>query len=103
MQMQQNPQQQFVPNRPEVIQPPRPKKRYRFRWWIITIPLSIVITTMIAQMILGSINPLAWNRFLGSVGIRNKTLINQLICLGIILTSVVAIVKVLRSSDQEEK
>jgi len=104
-------QQPMQPNAPMIVRPPRPPKRYRFRWPIVYVPLLIFLTIIVIRWIATSVEvssfrgaelPFSWNDIMRYFRIRNRERIQLLVVLGIVVTTIVVIVRILRPEKKEE-
>ena len=103
-------QQPMQPNTPMIVRPPRPPKRYRFRWPIVYVPLLIFLTIIVIRWIAASVDPsfhgaelpFCWNDIMRYFRIRNRERIQMLVTLGIVVTTIVVIGRILRPEKKEE-
>ena len=96
-------QQQMPPNMPMIVRPPRPPKRYRFRWPLVYVPILTFLTIIIIRWITSSVEiSFSWDDIMRYFRIRNRDRIQMLVILGIVVTTIVAIVRIMRPRQEEE-
>ena len=103
-------QQPMQPNTPMIVRPPRPPKQYRFRWPIVYVPLLVFLTIIIIRWIAASVEPsfrgaelpFSWNDIMRYFRIRNRERIQILVTLGVVVTAIVVIGRILRPEKKEE-
>jgi len=94
-------QAQFNQQQPIIIRPPRPKVKRRFRWELLLVPLAILF----AFWFLGAIATptFTWQGVMDAIGVKNKPRYTMLAVLGVTVTAIVAIARILGWGRKEKE
>ena len=88
-------QQQPQPVLPQPRRP-RPRLRRRFHWGWILVPLVLIVAAWLATGIEAGIS---WDSVMDMLSVHNKEAYTRLALLGLLVVAVVAVAKIMRSSD----
>lgn len=93
--------QGFDPRRVVVVRPRKRHKRQRFRWEIVWVALTLLGAAWLLQNI--ECNPsMGWERVMDALHVQNRQRYTQMACWGVVLCGIAAIVRILRSQEDEE-
>ena len=70
----------------------------RFKWLLVLIPLVIIAGLWLSK---GMEPAQTWDQFMTRIGIKNRERYTELAVIGVLCVGVVAVIKVLRSSENE--
>lgn len=82
----------------------QPHKRYRFRWPIVYVPLLVFLTVIAIRWVADSIEPsFCWDDILDYFRVyRNRERIKMLVILGVVVTTIVIIVRILQPKKEKD-
>jgi len=98
--MSQFPQMPFGPQRPVIMRPREPRRRRRFRWWLVTIPAAILAIAWVVR----HIEPVAnFDRLIRPIHLAVPERFRMLVMLGTVAVAICLIARVLRKPKTEEE
>ena len=93
------PSQRPQSQQPIVIRPAKRRTKRRFRWYLLFVPLVILFAVWLAQ----GIQPaFSWDDVMDHLNVRDRQRYTQLAVLGVLITTAVAILRVLRGSRDDD-
>ena len=87
------------PQRPIIYQPREPKRRRRFRWWVVYIPAVIVALAWIIRHVNPFVN---WDELTRPFDLNCPERFRMLVILGVVAVAVCLTARVLRQPKKEE-
>ena len=87
--------------RPVSVQPPPPKPRRSFRWWLLWLPLAVVLAVQLVTAVVAVVSSFSWSDILNRLSIRDKPGFSSLAALACVCLAIVALAKILGYGKKE--
>lgn len=98
--MNQYPQMPYGPPRPVIMRPREPRRRRRFRWWLLWLPAATVTIACIVRHIEPAVD---FDELTGSIQLNLPERLRMLVILGIVAVAVCLVARILRNANAKEK